>query len=73
MGGAPPVAMRTGLVIGLDAGSQTVIVNTVGAAQKCVTPDSRMCRQIVAGSSLRRHRCTPPIAVTAHGKHQPLQ
>jgi len=33
------VAMRTGRVIGLDAASQTVIVSTVGAAQKCVTPD----------------------------------
>ena len=56
------------------AGSQIVIVSTVGAAQKWVTPDSRMCRQIALGSSLSagtgaRRRS----AVTAHGKHQPLQ
>src|SRR5678815_1169927 len=73
VGGAPPVPMRTGRG-SLDApGSQIVIVSTVGAAQKCVTPDSRMCLQIELASSFGRHRCMPPVAVTAHGKHQPLQ
>jgi hypothetical protein len=55
------------------SGSQIVIVSTVGAAQKCVTPDSRMCCQMSFGSSFGRHRCTPPTAVTAQLKHQPLQ
>ena len=44
VGGAPPVPMRTGrggLPLAASA-SQIVIVRTVGAAQKWVTPDSRM-------------------------------
>ena len=75
MGGAPPVPIRTGRgSFSLPApGSQIVIVSTVGAAQKWLTPDSRMCRQIAEASTFGRHRCTPPMAVTAHGKHQPLQ
>ena len=75
VGGEPPVPMRTGRG-GLPlpaSGSQIVIVSTVGAAQKWVTPDSRMCFQIRPGSSRGRHRWTPPTAVTAQLKHQPLQ
>ncbi len=75
VGGAPPVPMRTGRGgRPLPAsGSQMVMVRTVGAAQKWVTPDSRMCCQMSLGSSRGRHRCTPPTAVTAQLKHQPLQ
>ena len=53
--------------------AQAIMIITVGAAQKCVTPDSRKCRQINSGSSLRRHRWVAPAAVTPHVKHQPLQ
>ena len=37
-------------------------------ALKCVTPDSRRCRQISSGSSLRRHRWVAPAAVTRPGE-----
>ena len=73
VGGAPPVPIRTGWASFPACGSQMVIVSTVGAAQKWVTPDLRMCCQIRLGSSRGRHRWMPPTAVTAQLKHQPLQ
>ena len=56
VGGAPPVPMRTGRgSFSLPApGSQIVIVSTVGAAQKWLTPECRMCRQIARGLELRQ-------------------
>jgi hypothetical protein len=72
-GGAPPVATRTGAGAGAAAGSLASIVSTVGAALKCVTPSSRMWRQIRPVSIAWRQRWVPPAAVTAHGKHHPLQ
>jgi hypothetical protein len=47
--------------------------STVGAPSRCVTPSSRMSRQTSSGSTFGRHTCVPAAAVTAHGKHQPLQ
>ena len=46
---------------------------TVGAPQKCVTRSASKSSQIRAGSTLRRHTWVAATAVTAHGKHQPLQ
>src|SRR3546814_9380183 len=36
-------------------------------------PSVLIAAQMAAGSALRRHTWVPPAAVTAHGKHQPLQ
>ena len=55
------------------AGCQSSMVRTVGAPHKWLTPEPRSILQICAGSTALRHRCVPPAAVTAQGKHQPLQ
>ena len=47
--------------------------STVGAPSRCVTPCSRTSSQIRAGSTFGRQTCVAAAAVTAHGKHQPLQ
>ena len=49
------------------------IASTVGAPHMCVTPCSTIIGKMSAGSTARRQTCVPPIAVTDHGKHQPLQ
>jgi hypothetical protein len=57
----------------LRLGRSASISSTVGAPLKWVTrsrldqPDHR------PGSIARSITCVPPAAVTAHGKHQPLQ
>ncbi len=56
-----------------SAGALTSMLSTVGAPHMCVTPCSTIIGKISAGSTLRRQMCVPPIAVTDHGKHQPLQ
>ena len=73
VGGAPPVPMRTRCAPAAASGCQASISTTVGAACRWVMPSSRSSCQMRAGSMRRRHTCTPPAAVTAHGKHQPLQ
>src|SRR5438034_8165846 len=45
----------------------------VGAPLKLVTPSASIRSQITFGSTLRIVTWRPPTAVTAHGKHQPLQ
>ena len=72
-GGAPPVATWTVRGAGAASGWLTRPISTVGAALKWVTPSSRMWRQTAPGSRVRNIKCVPPTAVTAHGKHQPLQ
>jgi hypothetical protein len=46
---------------------------TVGAPLRWVTPCSLINRQITSPRTSRRQMWVPPIAVTAHGVHQPLQ
>lgn len=58
---------------GAAAGSSAIMVSTVGAALKWVTPSSVRCRQIVAVSIVRKQTWVPPTAVTAQVKHQPSQ
>ena len=72
-GGAPPAATWTVRGAGAASGWLTRPISTVGAALKWVTPSSRMWRHTVPGSRVRNIKCVPPTAVTAHGKHQPLQ
>ena len=48
-------------------------VRTVGAAQRLLTPSIRIACQMRSGSTLRRATCVAPAAVTAQGKHHPLQ
>src|SRR5262245_19394361 len=71
-GGAPPVIARTCRSSGAASSSAASDVSTVGAAQKWVTDSSRSACQTLPGTTARRHTCTPPAAVTAQGKHQPL-
>ena len=74
VGGAPPVPMRTGRgSLRGAADRQIVIVSTVGAAQKCVTPDSRRCRQIAPRSTLRQAQVRAAGRGHRPRKHQPLQ
>jgi hypothetical protein len=72
-GGAPPVAIRTGVASCLAAGSCTSEVTTVGAAQQWVTDSDWISDQAAAGSGRARQTWVAPAAVTAHGKHHPLQ
>ncbi len=73
LGGAPAVVMRTGRGTDPAVPAFRMVLTTVGAAFRCVTPCSRSCCQIASPRTSRRHTCVPPIAVTAHGVHQPLQ
>jgi hypothetical protein len=74
-GGEPPVWICTAWANLRRSLSGVVmsIVSTVGAPHICVTPCSTMSPKMRFGSTARRHTCVPPIAVTDHGKHQPLQ
>ncbi len=74
-GGEPPVWMCTtcGNLRRCSAGAAVSMVSTVGAPHMCVTPCSTMRSNTCWGSTARRQTCVPPIAVTDHGKHQPLQ
>ena len=73
LGGAPAVVMVTGRVSGLAWLAFRMALTTVGAALRCVTPCSRNCPQIASPRTSRRHTCVPPMAVSAHAVHQPLQ
>ena len=73
-GGAPAVMMVTPERSALSAsGDEYIIVSTVGAAHMLVTPCSSMSLNIWEASTLRRHRCVAPTAVTPQVWHQPLQ
>ena len=50
-----------------------IVVTTVGAPLRCVTPCSVIRPQMTSPRTSRRQTWVPPIAVTAHGVHQPLQ
>ena len=47
--------------------------STVGAPSRWVTPSARIRRHTSVGSTLGRQTWVAPAAVTAHGKHHPLQ
>jgi len=47
-------------------------IRTVGAAQSIVTCSSRINRKAWTGSTLRKHTCAPPTAVTIQTKVHPL-
>jgi len=74
-GGEPPVWIWTtcGNLRRCSCGALISMVSTVGAPHMWVTPCSTMSSKICFGSTARRQTCVPPIAVTDHGKHQPLQ
>ena len=72
-GGAPAVVTTTRCGNATVSGWFTKPMSTVGAAQKCVTPSSCTPALMPTASTLRRQTCVAPAAVTAHGKHQPLQ
>ena len=73
-GAAPPVWMSTRWSNGTraSAGALTSMLRTVGAPTMLVTRCSAISRKISAGSTRRRQTCVPAMAVTDHGKHQPL-
>ena len=73
-GGAPAVTTRTpgGTVPCADAGALASEISTVGAADSQPTRSSRIKEKTSAGSTLRRHTCVPPTAVTVQGKVHPL-
>jgi hypothetical protein len=65
------------IVIGFSSstasGARRIVVTTVGAPFRCVTPCCVMSSQISAPRTSRRQTWVPPMAVTAQGVHQPLQ
>jgi hypothetical protein len=73
LGGAPAVVIVIGCCGSLASGARRIVVTTVGAPFRCVTPCSRMSCQMTSPRTSRRHTCVPPTAVSAHGVHQPLQ
>jgi hypothetical protein len=72
-GGAPAVVITIGVSSAAAALSRRIVVTTVGAPLRWVTPCSRISDQITSPRTSRRQTCVPAIAVTAHGVHQPLQ
>ena len=72
-GGAPAVVITSGCRGGRRPWRVRIVVTTVGAPLRWVTPCSRINDQITSPRTSRRQTCVPPIAVTAHGVHQPLQ
>src|ERR1022692_204774 len=74
-GGAPAVTIFSPPSNRMPCAAQycVSVLTTTGAPHKCVTPSARISSTIFCGSTCRRHTCRAPAAVTAHGKHQPLQ
>src|SRR6476661_7261270 len=72
-GGAPAVVMTIGVSNEAATLSRRIVVTTVGAPLRWVTPCSRISDQITSPRTSRRQTWVPPIAVTAHGVHHPLQ
>ena len=73
VGGAPPVATRTGRGSLPASGAQAVIVSTVGAAQKWRDAGLAQVPPYRARLEPWQAQMHAPAAVTAQGKHQPLQ
>ena len=74
-GGEPPVAARIGgsKRTPRAASASASINKTVGAPHRCVTRSRTSSSKMRAGSSERSITWRPAAAVTAQGKHQPLQ
>ena len=74
-GAAPPVITSTGWSKRRFAasGACTSMLSTIGAPHRCVTACSQIAANTAAGSTLRRHTCVAPAAVTAQVNVQPLQ
>ena len=62
-GGAP---LRT------SAGAFAIPISTVGAAHSSETDSAAISSNTRTGSTLRRHTCLPPTAVTVHTNPQTL-
>ena len=73
LGGAPAVVISTGPSSWPASGAFRMVVTTVGAALRWVTPCSRIWAQIASPRTSRRHTWVAPMAVMAHGVHHPLQ
>src|ERR1700677_2904178 len=73
-GGAPAVTTRTpaGTSPRTSAGALASEISTVGAAHSSRTFSSRISRNTVAGSTLRRQTWTPAAAVTVQVNVQPF-
>ena len=67
VGGAPPTNTSAGSSSGSASSAPMIVVSTVGAAHRCVTPSLVSAFQIGFASTLGRQTCLAPIAVTAHG------
>ena len=72
-GGAPPTNTLTSRGSRAAAGSPASMVRTVGAPQRWLTSPAESMSHTFPASNRARHRCSPPIAVTAHVNAQPLQ
>ena len=74
-GAAPPVAtlVRTGKGCLASAGACTSMLSTIGAPQMWVMRCATMASKMRLGSTLRRHTCVPPVAVTPQVNVQPEQ
>ena len=66
-GGAPPTKPNTSVSSGSASSAPTIVVRTVGAAHRWVTPSLVSAFQIGFASTFGRQTCLAPIAVTAHG------
>ena len=73
-GGAPAVITFTprGAKPFSSAGAPARVMSTVGAAHIQVTSSAAARRNTAAASTLLRHTCLAPTAVTVHVKVQPL-
>src|SRR5436190_23276620 len=72
--GAPAVTTRIpfGAPRFRSSGAFASEISTVGAAHSEVIDSSFINRNACTGSTLRRHTCTAPTAVTSHVYVQPL-
>src|SRR5260370_25763839 len=73
-GAAPAVTTRTPgrTPRRSSAGALAMAISTVGAAQSMVMRSSLTSAKMRAGSTLRRHTCVAPTAVTVQTNVQPL-
>ena len=73
-GGAPAVTTRSprGAPARTLAGAFAIPIKTVGAAHIIEIRSAAIASNTLAGSTLRRHTCVPPAAVTVHGNVQPF-
>jgi hypothetical protein len=73
LGGAPAVVITSGRSSLRARSAFMIVVTTVGAPLRWVTPWASISCQIGSPRTSRRHTWVPPAAVTAHAVHQPLQ